>query len=98
VKEKVGGKRAKATEVIDGEGNEGNVLGIESRDDIITLGRVRGTALQFRADAGQVGPEDQGDRRVGLLGEAAGNVRDGDVNANRDGGGGGGGEEINHDI
>ena len=98
MKEEAGGKRAKATEVIDGEGNEGNVLGVKSRDDISTLGRVRGTALEFRADAGQVSPEDQGDGRVGLLGEAAGNVRDGNVDANRDGGGGGGGEEINHDI
>ncbi len=47
MKKEVGGERTEATEVINGEGNKCNVLGVKSRDDISTLGRVRGTALQF---------------------------------------------------
>jgi hypothetical protein len=73
--------------VIDGEWNQGDVLGVESGDDIITLRRLRGSSLEFRADAGQVGPCNEWDGRVGLLGEAAGNVRDSYIDANRNGGG-----------
>jgi hypothetical protein len=73
-------------------------LGVEGRDDVVTLGRLGGTSVQFRADAGQVGPLDQWDGRVGLLGEAARDVRDGDIDTDGDGGGVGGGNEIDHHV
>jgi hypothetical protein len=59
VKEEVGGEGAQTAEVVNGEGYEGDVLGVEGRDDVIALGRLGGASMQFRADAGQVSPCDQ---------------------------------------
>jgi hypothetical protein len=57
MEKKGGSKGAQAAEVIDGEGDEGDVLVVEFRDDGCALGGLGGTALEFRADARQVGPE-----------------------------------------
>jgi hypothetical protein len=42
VKEEVGSKGTQTAEVVDGEGDEGNVLGVEGRDDGVALGRLGG--------------------------------------------------------
>jgi hypothetical protein len=52
------GETSEAAEVIDGEGYEDNVLVVESSDN---LGSVRGlgaAAVQFGANAGEMGPGD----------------------------------------
>ena len=77
-------KRTEATEVVDSEGDEGNMLGVELGDNILPLSQGGGATLKFRADASQVGPCNCRDGRVGLLGEAAGNVRDSNVDADGD--------------
>jgi hypothetical protein len=76
------GKGAKTTMVVKGKRNEGGVLRVKGWDDFITLGGVTSTSLELWGNASQVGPGDWRDWRLGLLGEAAGNMRDGDINTN----------------
>ncbi len=83
MKEEVHHERAKATTVVNGKVDEGNVLGIKCREDFITLGGAGGSSLELKPNASQVGPGNYWDRKVGLLRKAAGNMRDSDVNTGR---------------
>lgn len=56
MKEEVGCKRTDTAEVVNCKRDESSVLSIEGGDDVFTLSGVGCASLEFRADAGQVGP------------------------------------------
>jgi hypothetical protein len=52
------GKTSKAAEVVDGEWNEYDTLVIEAGDDLGAVGGLGAAAVQFGANAGEMGPGD----------------------------------------
>jgi hypothetical protein len=90
---------AQATKVVNGERDQGDVVGVQGLNDQLGRGGIGSSSMKFGANACKVGPGNKRDVWVGLLGKVAlGNMRDCNVNANCNGAGAGRCEEINRDI
>jgi hypothetical protein len=88
------GETSETAEVVDGEGDEGDALAVETGDD---LGSVRGlgaAAVQFGANAGEMGPGDMMGWGVGPARKVADNWGNSDVDADGAGRGPGWGDEV----